>query len=162
MKKLAVSLALIAVVSVGCMTSKKVTTSANPDGSFTSTTNVVVNEANLALDCTAISGVTAVAVNTALIQSKHDPVVLQALKNSKTALDAILFGTSQQTTQQVLDLLKINGNPALEQQVSQLVDTVSKLELALLQKYGTTVKGEIANSILQAIDTGLTIGLAGS
>lgn len=154
--------ALVAVTLVGCATARKNTITNNPDGTVTTNTTVVVNEVNLALDCVVAQGATAIAVNVVLVQSKHDPGVVQALKNAKTALDGILNGANQQTTQQVLDILKTNGNASLQQQVTQLVDTVSKLEQVLLQKYGVTVAGEITTSLLRAIDAGLAVGLAGS
>jgi hypothetical protein len=164
MKKIAVFAALIAVVglSSGCVTSKKIGIVTNPDGTSTTNITVVVNEANLALDCAAIQAATAVSVNAVRIQSKNDPGVISALKNAKTALDGILLGANQQTTDQVLTILKANGNPELQQQVSSLVQTISTVEQALLQKYGTTVKGEITLSILKSIDAGLAIGLAGA
>ena len=147
---------------VGCVTAKKITTTANADGTFTTNTTTVVNEANLALDCAGIQVVTAVSVNAVRIQSKNDPNVLNALKNAKVALDGILTGANQQTTAQVLTILKANDNPALQQQVSSLVQTVSALEQSLLQKYGTGVAGEITLSILKSVDAGLAIGLAGA
>lgn len=159
-KKLMLILAATAVLATGCATSHKVTITQDPtSGAFSTNTTVVVNEVNLALDCVAAQGATAIAVNVVLVQTKHDPNVVQALKNAKIAMDGILNGSNQQTTAQVLALLKAQGNQALTDQVTQLVDTVSKLEQGLLQKYGTTVAGEISLSLLKAVDAGLTIGL---
>lgn len=165
MKKLAsfaLLTAVIGLLSTGCAIAHKSTITANPNGTYTTNTTAVVNESNLALDCVAVQGATAIAVNVVLVQTKHDAGVIESLKNAKLALDGILLGSNQQTTQQVLELLKANGNPALQQQLTQLIDTASKLEQGLIQKYGVTVAGEIALSILKSIDAGLAIGLAGA
>lgn len=162
MKKL-FSVCLFAAVFVsGCVIGHKTSVATNPNGTFTTNTVAIVNEANLSLDCVAIQGATAIAVNAVRVQTKNDPNVLNAIKNAKVALDGILTGANQQTTAQVMDILKSQGNPALQQQVASLVQTVSALEQSLLQKYGTTVAGEITLSILKSIDAGLAIGLAGA
>lgn len=162
MKKLLFAVCLSAAFITGCVLGKKTTVTTNPNGTFTTNTVVVVNEANLALDSAALQAATAIGVNAVRIQTKNDPGVIQAMKDAKTALDGILMGASQQTTDQVLALLKANGNPALQQQVTSLVQTISALEQGLLQKYGATVAGEITLSILKSVDAGLAIGLAGS
>jgi hypothetical protein len=155
------ALAAIAIVTLntGCVTSKVQKVDATTG--FTNTV-VVVNQANLALDSAALQGVTAIAVNTVVNQTHKDPNVVAALKNAKVALDGILGGANQQTTQQVLDLLKLQGNQALADQVTMLVQTASSLEQQLLAKYGQGVAGQISISLLKAISAGLSIGLAGA
>jgi len=163
MKQIVNVLAILGLVamSAGCVLGKKTSVTANPNGTFTTNTTVIVNEANLTIDSAALQAATAIAVNTVRIQTHNDPGVLSALRNAKVALDGVLMGASQQTTAQVLDILRANGNPALQQQVTSLVQTISALEQSLLQKYGVTVAGEITISILKSVDAGLAIGVAG-
>lgn len=163
MKKITSVLAaatLVALVTTGCLTSRKQVVTSTPSG-FTTNYVTTVNEGNLALDAGVLQASAAIAVNAALIQTHNDPQVISALKNAKVALDGILGGTSQQTTQQVVDLLKANGNPALVAQVTSIVNAVSALEQQLLAKYGTTVAGEISLEILKSLDAGLAVGLQG-
>lgn len=155
-----ITVASLALAFTGCVIGHKQVVTSTPAG-FTTNTVAVVNEGNLALDAAALQASTAIAVNAVLIQTHKDPNVISALKNAKVAMDGILGGTSQQTTQQVVDLLKANGNPALVAQVQSIVQTVSALEQKLLATYGTTVAGEIGIEILKSLDAGLSTGLAG-
>jgi hypothetical protein len=150
---------LAVLVTTGCVTSK--VSKVDPNTGQTNIV-VVVNEANLLLDSAVLQAATAIGINAVRIQTKNDPGVIQALKNAKVALDGIISGANPQTTDQVLAILRTNGNAALEQQVSSLVQTASALEQQLLAKYGKSVAGEITVSILKSIDAGLAIGLAGA
>lgn len=151
-----ISLSLLAFAP-GCVTSKVAQIS--PTG----TTNyvTVVNQSNLELDSAVLQSVTAVAVATAITQTHNDPGVIAALKNAQMALNGILSGSNQQTTDQVLALLKAQGNQVLSAQVTALVSAVSAKEQELLQTYGQTVSGQITTEILKAINAGLVVGLAG-
>lgn len=154
MKNLAITLAaaigLIALSNTGCMTSKV----AGPNG----TTVTVVNTNNLALDASVFQG--AVAISVSLLAQK-DPSVVPPLRSAHVALDGILNGANQMTTQEVLNMLKAAGNPALSAEVTSLVQTASALEQTLLMKYGAEVGGQIGLALVKAADAGIVIGLTG-
>ena len=149
------------LISQGCVTSKTAMVTGDATTGFSTNIVVTVNTNNLALDCAGIQVVTAVGVNAALNASHNDPGVINALKNAQVALGGILNGTNPQTTSQVVALLNAQGNPALTQQVTQLVQSLSAVEQNLLAKYGATVAGQISVAITQAVYSGLTVGLAG-
>lgn len=155
LKTLTLTFATITLVSfTGCLTSKQVTT--NPNG--TSTTNTVVNQANLLLDTSVLQGATAIATSVAI---QKDPSVIPALKDTQVALNGILNGSNSNTTTQVLGLLGTNSNPVLAAEITPLIGTVSGLEQTLLAKYGTNVAGQISIAIAKAVDGGLVVGLNG-
>src|SRR6516225_393074 len=161
MKKLIVPLIAAAIITAGCVASRQQVITPNPvGGGFTTNVVWVVNTNNLIVDSAAASVVTAVAVNAAIIGSHNDANVVQALKNAQTALGGILQGATFQTRQQVVEILRAQGNPALTEQVNQLVDALSSLEQDMLQKYGQTVAGQISVSLTRAVYTGLNTGLA--
>ena len=149
-----IAILIIASLNTGCVT-KKVQTVTNGQ----TNTVTVVNQENLDLDAAALQGATSIA--TAFIVSKGNPADIAALKNAELAINGILNGANQQTTQQVIDLLKANGSATLQTQVSGLVQAASALEQKLLNKYGTTVAGQISVELTKAIYAGLVIGLAG-
>lgn len=161
MKKLISIVPFVAMLTSGCVIGHKQVVSGSAATGYTTNSVAFVNEANLTLDASALQATTAIAVNVVLVQTHKDPQIIAALKNAKVAMDGILGGTSQQTTQQVIDILKANGNPSLVAQVTSIVNAVSALEQQLLAKYGTTIAGEISIEILKSLDAGLGVGLAG-
>lgn len=148
------SLLISGLLIAGCVTSKVQT----PGPNGTTITTTVVNTNNLNLDAAVLQGATAISVSL-LVQK--DPSTIQPLKNAHVALDGILNGANQMTTQEVLTMLKASGNPQLSAEVTSLVQTASSLEQTLLAKYGAEVGGQIAVAVTRAVDAGLIIGLAG-
>lgn len=155
---LAILVTGFAILATGCATSKTQTVTPNGSGGFTTNTVYTVNTNNLALDSAAAQVATAVAVNVVI---NAEPQSVPALKNAQAALGGILKGTNQQTTQQVIDLLKAQGNPVLAQQVTTLIGSLSAVEQNLLAKYGQGVAGQITLSLAEAVYSGLSVGLAG-
>jgi len=152
-------LAPIAVVFVGlfsgCVTSK--VASVNPT---TGATNIVtvVNQDNLTLDASMLRLVTSIGVSFAM---DKDQSILPQLKTVKIAVDGILHGTSSDTTQTVIDMLKASNNQTLSSEVAILLKTVSGIEQNLLAKYGQSNAGAISLAITGAISDGLGDALAG-
>ncbi|MEN6533327.1 MAG: hypothetical protein ABFD89_06665 [Bryobacteraceae bacterium] len=154
MKTITIIAFIGALALCGCMTSK--TTTVTPGG--VTNTVVTVNQANLALDCGVIQGITAGAVS--VIVAK-EPSSVPILKDAALSLDAALNGANTNTTAKVLTLLGENNNPVLAAEVTSLLGTVSSLEQQLLVKYGQKVGGQITLAITRAIYGGIEIGLAG-
>ena len=163
MKKNLLLFAIVAAVAIGCVAQKHqvVTGSGTTGDPFTTNTVWQVNTNNLLLDSAILSVGTSVAVNTAINGSHNDPGVIAALKNAQVGLGGILNGTNPQTTAQVVEILKAQGNPALVQQVTDMTGAISGLEQQLLAKYGVTVAGQISVALTKAVYSGLTVGLAG-
>lgn len=155
------SVPIVAVLFTACMTQKVPVVTGSAATGFSTNMVTEINTANLALDSAALQGATAIAVNLVLTQTKHDPGVVQALKNAHIAIDGILVGASQQTTAQVLEMLKIQNNAALSAQATSIMNAASALEQQLLAKYGASVAGQISIEILKSVDAGLAVGLSG-
>jgi len=149
---LLMSLAVVGLVSVqpGCVTSK--TTA--PNGA----TTITVNTNNLALDAAVLQSATAIAVSVAI---QKDPGAIPALKDASTALTGILTGANTQNTAQLLQTLGASNNPTLAAEITPLIGTASALEQQLINKYGSSVGGQIALAITKAVAAGFAIGLAG-
>ena len=145
---------LLALGSVGCMTSKVITTS--PTGVVT--TNTIVNTNNLQLDCMLIEGAAAFGVDEAIQQ---DPTLREPLQATQTALDGVLYGINPATSNQCLELLGAGNNPVIAAQVTPLIGMASSLEQTLLAKYGGGVGAQITIAITRAIDAGFVKGLGG-
>jgi hypothetical protein len=141
---------------VGCVTSK--VTSVDPKTGQTNTVTVV-NEANLALDCEAITLGAAGTVTVVLKQSKNDPGVVKALTDAHIALDGVLHGGNTNTTQQIMGLLQSSNNPYLSKAALSFIGTLSTLEQKWLQGASATVTGEVTTRFAQAVDDGLELGL---
>lgn len=150
----------LALILCGCATTKttSVTSSTNALGQTIQTTNVVVavNQANLALDCAGIQAATGLAVSIALQQ---DPSARADVLNVQATLNGILKGADSNSVAQITSLLKSSGNAAVTRNLAPLVSQASSLEQSLVAKYGTTVGGQIALAVANAINAGITSGL---
>lgn len=155
MKKLIAGALLAAVVTTGCVLSKKQTVTPNGTGGFTTNVVTTVNELNLAL----WTGGTRLAAAGLTAEFKKDPVAVKALTDAHIALDGILHGANTNTTANVVEMLKSTGNPQLTMETTSFMNSVSKIEQGLLEKYGTTVAGEISVAFTQAISDGIALGL---
>lgn len=162
-KSMLVLVAALSLVLTGCLTSKNSTVSAGPNGTTVTNTTVTVNQANLSIESTLVQVAAAVAVTTVLSTTHNDPNVLQALKNAQVALGGIMNGTNPQTTAQVVELLKAQGNQALTDQITSLLTSISTAEQNLLNQLGagSNVAGQISVALTKAVYSGLTVGLAG-
>jgi hypothetical protein len=140
-------------LTTGCVTSK--VAQVNPTTGVTNFVTVV-NQENLDLDAAVLQG----AVSVAVVQVAKNPQAVAALTNAHVALDGILSGVNQQTTAQVVALLKVGGNEALSAQVDTMLKVISALEQKLLAKYGASVSGQIAVALTKAVNAGIVIGLA--
>jgi len=161
MKQALALLTLTALLAAGCAFKKNTEVTGNPGHGYTTNTTWTVNTNILALDCAAAQVATAIAVNTTINATHNDAGVISALKNAQVALGGILNGTNPQTTQTVIELLKAQGNPALTQQVTMLIESLSAAEQQLLMKYGASTGGQVAIAMTQAVYSGLTVGLSG-
>lgn len=150
---------IIGAIVTGCMTRKVTTVTGTSATGFTTNTTTVVDEVNLQLDCEGIRIAAAGLVTVAIQKTGHDAKVIQALTDAHTGLDGALHGLNTNTLAQVEAQLKGVNNPQLTQEVDSFALSVSKLEQGLVQKYGATVGGEIAQAITQAITDGIGLGL---
>ncbi len=148
--------AIVTLVTGGCLLSKQAVVTSNGAGGFTTNIVTVVDEANLAIDASVLEVVTA----TAVIRFKNNPQVVSALQDAHKALDGIIEGSNSATTQDVINILKIQGNSQLTDEVSSLVKIISLEEQKLIVKYGSSVAGKIALAVTRAVDAGIVIGLA--
>lgn len=148
---------LICMVGPGCATTKTttITQTTNTAGAVVDTTNVVtsVNQAILAVDCAGVQSGVQLAVAFAV---GKDPSAIPVLQNIQTALSGILNGASSGSVTQIATLLKSQSNTNLVTALGPVVNGLSSLEQNLLQKYGSTVSGEITVAVATAISKGIT------
>lgn len=143
-----------AVILAGCMTHR--VTTIDPVTGATNTVTVVDTN-NLAMDQDLLQSATAISLGFAI---QKDPNIVPPLKTAKESIDGILNGTNQQTTQDVINVLKASNNPTLSREVASLLKAISGIEQRLLSKYGQSVAGQIHIALTQAIANGLGDALA--
>jgi hypothetical protein len=145
---------LVAIAGItGCVTSKQVTT--NPTTGVT-TTNTVVNTAQLNIDCAVLQ--TSFAIGTSVAVQK-DPSVVPILTDVTLALNGVLHGASTNSASQVLTLLGKNSNSTIAANITPIINSLSSFEQNLLNKYGTNVAGQISIAVTTAVDQGILAGL---
>jgi len=144
----------LTLIASGCLTSRTVTS--NPNGTFT--TNVVVNQAQLTIDCAVIQVNTAIGVSIAV---QKDPSIIPTLKDVSLTLTGILQGANTNSAAQILALVNEKNNPVIKDNIGMVVSQASNLEQQLLAKYGANAHGQIVIAIATAFNSGLTAGLAG-
>jgi hypothetical protein len=143
---LTIVLAAVAMAFTGCLLSK--TTTVTPGGTgFAPITNTVVtvNQANLALDCAALQLVGTPAVTYAL---QKNPSVRPILVDIQTALNGALNGADTNVVATIEGF--VGNDPALDDQLTPLIQAASDLRGQLLAKYGDKAGVQISTAILKA------------
>ncbi len=156
----------LAAIALACVTSKVISpatpASTNAHGvviaAAAATTNIVVNQANLAVDCLVLQVSTAMAVSLA---AEKEPAAVPALQVTSQVLSAIASGANTtNTSAQIIALLGGTSSAPEFAAVAALVAESNSLRTALLAKYGSTVAVQIGTAIDSALATGFSDGLA--
>lgn len=148
---------LVLLALPACMTKKVTAIASDPTtGVFSTNTVTEVDTNNLALDVSVLQGATATAVS---ILVQKDPAALPALEDAKLAMEGILFGNDTNTTARVLQLTGQTTDPNVQAEIGNLLQLVSGVEQAALQKYGATVGGQISVAVTRAVYAGFLTAL---
>lgn len=158
---LAIAALPLLIVGNGCKTTSAVTSATNTvTGVVTLTTNTVqvVDPVALSLAVAGSEGITAIAVTTVV---QKDPQAVPVLKDVQLALTGVLTGASTNSTSQVLSTLGKSSDATLSAAMTPIIQQISVLEQGLIARFGAQAGGQITLAIANAVNAGITVGLAG-
>lgn len=145
---LAVAILSVIPFTSGCLTSKQTTVTNGVTNTVT-----VLNQA--ALDGYSLLAQVAATEVAQTIVAKN-PGATNVIQDIEVSLNGVISGANTSNVSQLIKLVGAN-NPASAAQLTALANTVSAYEQALVQKYGSTIAGQIAISFAKSINAGLGI-----